>query len=58
MYNLKESSELVTNKVKKLEQRLEMYEPSVEGGEGADSTLGSDPTLEGEASLNLVTDII
>ena len=57
MYNLKECSELVVNKVKKIEQRIEMYEPTGEEGDGLDS-LGSDPTIEGEASLNLVTDII
>ena len=34
-----------------------MYEPPTDGNEAGD-TLGSDPTLEGEASLNLVTDII
>lgn len=56
MLNMKECSDLVTNKIRKVEQRLEMYEPTVET-ETTDFT-ESEQTIDGEASLNLVTELI
>ena len=57
MLNMKECSDLVTNKIRKVEQRLEMYEPLAEGETTAEFT-ESDQAIDGEASLNLITELI
>ena len=59
MLNLKEVSELVSNKIKKLESRLQMFE----GTDDEDTASGSsadesERSLDSEANFNIITDLI